>query len=149
MLDKDYLQKAMDRARLSFEHGEFPAGCVVVDEDEEVFESHDSFGWNHGEAQAIDKGLTKHGPTMSRCTLYTTMMPCIGCLSKAYWAGIRRIVYILGKDDVNSHLCYEGEYHPEEVVETFHNKIELLQNKDLYDAALAMYKNWQQRVMPT
>ena len=147
MNDVDYLKRAIKRARLSFEHGEFPAGCVVVDADEEVFESNDSFGWNHAEAQAIDKGLTKHGPTMSTCTLYTTMMPCIGCLSKAYWAGIHRIVYILAKDDVNSKLCYEGDYHSEVVVSTFHSNIELIQDKNLYDAAVSMYKVWEERVM--
>ncbi len=147
MSDKEHLLKAVELAKRSFENGEFPAGAVVVCPDGNVFESGNSYGWNHAEAQAIDKALTKYGPYLTECTLYTTMMPCAGCLSKAYWAGIRKIVYILPKESVTSFLCYEGDYSPKELAATFHQAIELTQDKAHYDDVLGLYKKWEKRTL--
>lgn len=142
----DYLQKALQLAEKSFEHGEFPAGAVVVTKNGEVFESGNSFGWNHAEAQVVDKALAKFGPDLASCTLYTTMQPCVGCASKIYWGGIRKIVYIISKDKVNPILCYEGEYDLNEILDSFHEKIIITQDDTYLEQALGLYKTWEKKI---
>lgn len=40
--------------------------------------------------------------TLEGCTLYCTLQPCGMCVMASIWAGISRIVYGGGRDDVNS-----------------------------------------------
>lgn len=144
--DQKYLQHALALAQASFNHGEFPAGALVVSGDDETFESSDSFGWNHAEAQSVDKALTKFGPNLAKCTLYTTMQPCLGCISKIYWGGIRKIVYILPQNSVDVTLCYEGKYNIQEILNTFNEQIQLIQDDTYAVETLAMYQNWERKI---
>ena len=63
-------------------------------------------GYQHAECQAIDSAFQRFGK-LTGATLYASMEPCIMCLSRAYWAGIRKIIFAARKDDLKIEY-YEG-----------------------------------------
>ena len=64
------------------------------------------------------------------------------CLSRAYWAGIRRIVFVVNKEKVDSKICYESDINQKELVTKFNEKIEVINIKDLEEDALNTYSEW-------
>lgn len=144
--EDEYIKLAYERAWLSYKDGEFPAGAVVVSADGEVFESDDSFGWNHAEAQVVDKAVSFYGPDLDSCTLYTTMMPCVGCLSKIYWGGIRNVVYVLDQEEVTSTLCYDSSSSVATYAKTLHETITLNKSHHLHDQILKLYRDWEKQI---
>lgn len=144
MDDYSYLKLAINESQKSFKKGLFPAGAVIVSGGKILSSKpSDSFpGYNHAEYNAIDEAFNKSGSDLSNATLYASMEPCLMCLMKAYWAGIRRIVFAIGKESVNKKY-YEGTHRNKEIIESFNEEMEFLQIKSMETEALKIVEIWE------
>lgn len=98
-VDENYMNRALDEARLAFEAGEIPVGAVIVCHDRIISRGHNLTETlcdvtAHAEMQAITAAAnTLGGKYLSDCTLYVTVEPCVMCAGAIGWAQIPRIVY--------------------------------------------------------
>lgn len=98
-----YMGLALEQAQIAFDRGEFPVGCVIV-QDEKVIASGARQGTtldraffseiDHAEIRAL-KQLetidTQFDP--ERSILFCTMEPCLMCFGAIILSGIKKIVY--------------------------------------------------------
>jgi tRNA(adenine34) deaminase len=103
LADKFYMELALDQARIAFEKGEFPVGCVIV-QGEEILATGARQGTalgypifseiDHAEIRAL-KSLERNplGFTPGESVLFCTMEPCLMCFAAILLAGIKKIVY--------------------------------------------------------
>jgi len=107
--DEEFMRQAIEQARMGLAApGGAHVGCVLVRDSEVI-----GRGYNEVEGQ-FDPTAHSEIVTMRRvcgelkvttlegCTLYCTLQPCGMCTMASIWAGISRIVYGAGRDDVNS-----------------------------------------------
>ena len=98
--DAHYMGLALDEARLAATEGEVPVGAVVVDDASGVVVAR---GRNaiearqdasaHAELCALRlAAAARSNWRLSNCTLYSTLEPCIMCMSAAYAFRIGRVV---------------------------------------------------------
>ena len=97
------MEKALVQARAAFEAGQFPVGCVIV-QDGEVIASGARSGTagdlaffseiDHAEIRAL-KALESWGGRFrpGNASLFCTMEPCLMCFSAIILSGIRTIVF--------------------------------------------------------
>ena len=143
--DRKYVEKAIEMAELSYREGAFPAGAVIVCNNEIIAETTSAQYPRiiyHAESKAIDLAMDKLDSQLSDCTLYCSMQPCLMCLSRAYWAGIRKIVYAVDKSAVPAALCYESTLDHRKLLENFNNKIEVVQIQDFQELAMKTVNKW-------
>jgi tRNA(adenine34) deaminase len=94
---------ALEQARNAFDAGEFPVGCVIV-QDEQVISAGARQGTtkdraffseiDHAEIRALkqlEQGKILFNP--ERATLFSTMEPCLMCYGAIILSGIKKIVY--------------------------------------------------------
>lgn len=113
LTDEKYMRSALDEAQKAFDRGEFPVGCVIV-QNERVIATGSRLGTTslerraseveHAEIRAL-KSLESIGAIASadgegglsfnpeRAVLYCTMEPCLMCYAAIILSGIKRIVY--------------------------------------------------------
>ena len=138
----DYLKRAVELAKASFDAGQFPAGAVLVTKNGTVYESGPSLAHNHGESMVIDQAVDDEGLPLVGARLYASMHPCLMCSSKMYWAGVRYVEYVIPKSAVNASYAYENDGDVDEVIRTFHEHIEIVQKQELFDEAIDYYNSW-------
>lgn len=141
----EFAREAVKMAKLSFEEGAFPAGAVLV-KDNKIISKNISAHYPainfHGESKCVDEAMNKLNVQLTDCVLYCSMEPCLMCLSRAYWAGIRKIFYVLKKEKVDQKLCYENDFDQEKVASSFNEKIEMIQIPELENEVLKIYNDW-------
>ncbi len=144
-----YLEKAIELSRESLEKGRFPAGAVLV-RDGEVIGTGISGLYPHihihAETGLIDDAMKRYNQQLEGFELFTSMEPCMMCLGKAYWSGIRKITYVLAKEDVNQDLAYETKLSTFEITSKLNGGMILVQDKTLFDEALEIYRQWEVEV---
>ena len=98
-----YMEKALKEANSAFFQGEFPVGCVIV-QDGEIIASGSRTGTsvdgnraseiNHAEIRAL-KNAEASGDIFvpEKAVLYCTMEPCLMCFGAIILSGIKHIVY--------------------------------------------------------
>ncbi len=100
-LDEQYMREALREARLSYDEGEFPVGCVLVKDGEIISRGRRTNTLestcneiDHAEIVAL-RGLIKRQPGVdcSQITMYSTMEPCLMCYSTMLLSGIRSFVW--------------------------------------------------------
>lgn len=139
------LNLAIKCAHKSLEEGAFPAGAVIACGSEIIAETtatkfpQINF---HPESKAIDQTIIKLNIQLSDCTLYASMEPCLMCLSRSYWSGIRRIVFAIKKQRVPHDICYESDLDHFKIAAKFNQQIELIHIKELQDKALVDVNRW-------
>ena len=141
-----YLKLAIEKSKESAKKGLFPAGSLVVKEGK-ILSSEISApypGYEHADSKAVDRAFDKLKGHLQNATLYSSMEPCLMCIARAYWTGIRRIVFAISKQNV-SVSYYESEHNNEEVVKDFNEKIDLVHIKELQDEALEIVRSWEKR----
>ncbi|KKS40050.1 hypothetical protein A3H03_03265 [Candidatus Kuenenbacteria bacterium RIFCSPLOWO2_12_FULL_42_13] len=145
MNDKKFLKLAIEQSDLSIKQGLFPVGALVVLGNEVIAsETSDSYpGYNHAECKAIDNAFQKIGK-LTDATLYASMEPCLMCLARTYWSGVRRIVYAISRNSL-SHKYYEGLQDNRKVIEGLNESVEYLQIIDLESEALKIVWTWEER----
>lgn len=99
MTDQEYMQKALEQARMAFEKDEVPVGAVVVCRDRII-----ACAYNltetlndvtaHAEMQAVTAAADAlGGKYLDVCTLYVTVEPCVMCAGALGWSQLGRLVY--------------------------------------------------------
>ncbi len=98
-----FMELALDQARAAFDSGQFPVGCVIV-QDGNVIASGARSGTageaaffseiDHAEIRAL-KGLEGFNGTFTpeNATLYCTMEPCLMCFAAILLSGIKTVVF--------------------------------------------------------
>jgi len=148
MDDKQFLQKAIEKARESVVQGGFPAGAVVVKNGEIVGEGV-SVGnklndpTSHGEMAAI-RAACKNLSTadLSGSVLYASMQPCLMCLGASMWSAIPKIVFACPKGQVSAEY-YGGHYEPSAINAELIRPLELVHFAELEDESLAIVREWE------
>lgn len=98
-----FMEQALQEARKAFEHGQFPVGCVIV-QDDQIIASGARTGTSgdlsffseidHAEIRAL-KALESSNVRFipERAVLFCTMEPCLMCFAAIILAGIRTLVF--------------------------------------------------------
>lgn len=101
--DEYYMGLALEQAKAAFNKGEFPVGCVIVQDGKIV-----AIGARKGTApdkpfcseidhaeiralKSLEAGNVQFEP--GKAVLYVTMEPCLMCFGAIILAGIKKIVY--------------------------------------------------------
>ncbi len=99
MTDRDYMQLALEQARLAYELGEVPVGAVIVQDGKVIATGYnrrevDKNALSHAEHTAIDNACKALGGwRLPHCTLYVTLEPCLMCAGAIIHARIDRVVF--------------------------------------------------------
>ncbi len=142
----DYLKRAVELAKISFQVGEFPAGAVLVSKSGRVYESKPSLPHNHGEMMIIDMAIEAEGTPLTGATIYASMQPCLMCSAKMYWAGIDTVHYVLPKSSVRADYAYESPLDSDATVATFFKPIQMTQDSELHNEAMEVYREWVKKI---
>ena len=106
MTDLDYMELAIEQAKIAASLGEVPVGAVIVKNDSIVATAYnrrelDKNALAHAELLAIDRACKRLGGwRLFGCTLYVTLEPCPMCAGAIINARIPK-VYYGAKDDKN------------------------------------------------
>jgi len=145
-MNKNFLKKAIALSKDSLEQGKFPAGAVIVKGNKIVgTETSSAYPHQHlhAETKLIDKVMAEINDQLGEYELYTSLAPCLMCLGKIYWSGIKKVYYVLSREDVDLKLSYEGPHDFEDIVKKLNRKIEFVQDKTYFDEALEIYNKWE------
>lgn len=146
-IDSEYLKQAIENSKKSMLEGNFPAGAIVVRQNE-ILSSAISSPFPslfHADSKAVTEAFEKYG-SLKDSTLYIGLESCLMCMGVAYWAGIRRIVYAIGKDKVSGDY-YETPKDTYELFSNFNEKIELIHIRDLEGKALDIIREWEKKYL--
>lgn len=143
MEDKEFLNLAIEQSKQSVAQGRFPAGAVVVKGGEVIASGvSDAYpGYQHAECRAIDVAFQEQG-ILTNATLYASMEPCMMCLSRAYWAGIRKIVYAIGRERLKVEY-YEGAHDNVQIMSAMNENIEYIHLNEQENDALEIVRKWE------
>jgi tRNA(Arg) A34 adenosine deaminase TadA len=152
MNDLGYLKIAFDLARESVEKGGFPAGAVLVKNDE-IIAKGISLGFvlndptSHAESVSIREACGKLKTIkLEGVTLYSSMQPCLMCFSAAVWAGITRIVYGCNKTkDMIKKGCYEGNTDIYEINKNNNRQIQIDYLPNFEKEIISLIKSWENK----
>ena len=153
MDDKKYLKLAVEQAKKSFEQGGFPAGAVIVKNDEIISEGV-SLGrilndpTSHAETSSLREACKKLGTRdLSGATLYASLEPCLMCFSVSNWSGISRIVFGCQKtEEMVKKVYYEGSNNLTQINELNNHKIEMIFIPDFEQEMLDLIKVWESKI---
>ena len=108
MSDHPRLDLAIEQARLARAAGNHPFGAVLADPAGTVVLSAqntvvtDSDVTGHAESNLVRLASTSIGRDLRGYALYTSTEPCAMCAGAIYWAGISKLVYALGEDELRT-----------------------------------------------
>ena len=95
------MRRALEEASHALQTGDFPVGCVLVDNDQVIASGRrqNSSGTNaneldHAEIMTLRELLRKEPERdLSKVTVYSTMEPCLMCYTTLLLSGIRNFVW--------------------------------------------------------
>ena len=153
MSDKEYLKVALEQAKLSVEQGGFPAGAIIVKDNEIISRGISiSFKLNdptaHAETVAVKEACKKLGTsTIEGATLYASLQPCLMCFSGANWAGVSRVVYGTRRTkEMIEKQYYEGNTDIEDVNKNNIRKVKLEFIPDYEKESLELINKWENQI---
>lgn len=97
--DEYFMNKALEEAKIAFEEGEIPVGCIIVCQNKIIARAHNlteklNDVTAHAEMQAITAATNLlGGKYLNECTIYITLEPCTMCAGALGWSQIGKIVY--------------------------------------------------------
>jgi len=104
-MHEHYMEMALGEARLALARGEFPVGCVIVDDGGMLVSggrqnSAQGNELDHAEIVALRRLTAEHSHKVGQehLVLYSTMEPCLMCFSTLILNNVHTIVY--GYEDV-------------------------------------------------
>jgi pyrimidine deaminase RibD-like protein len=148
MTDAEFLSIAIEKAKESVVQGGFPAGAIIVKDNQIIGEGisignqiHDPS--SHGEMVAIRNTCAAIKSTdLSNAILYSSMQPCLMCFGASMWAAIPKIIYACGRDKV-SNLYYGGDYKLTTLNQSLIASIQMEQIKELEQDSLKVIRLWE------
>ena len=141
--DLDFLKIAVGQAKLSIDRGGFPAGSVIVKNNEVIAKGmslgsllNDPIG--HAETSSIRKACKKLKTTdLDGATLYASLEPCLMCFCVSNWSNISRIVFGCRKsEDMVQKLFYEGT-----------NDLKTINNRNSHKIETVFIPNFEEEVL--
>lgn len=108
--DEQMMDKAISEAQQAINHGKAGVGALLAMGEEVIALGHNEFEEtkdpiNHAEIvvlhRAADRLATMNDDEKVKLTMYTTLEPCLMCLSAMSIAGIKRIVFSALTEDAN------------------------------------------------
>ncbi len=143
-----YLKIAIARSRESAQQGRFPAGAIVVADylGQPPFVSGisgDGKDFRHAEVRAIESAIELADRGLQDAVLYASMEPCLMCLTTAYWAGIRKIVYAIRRSEVDPGYYESNVIATEDLRKALNQDIEFIHLSDLEREALDVVHEWE------
>ena len=105
-VDREHLGHAIRLASVARARGDHPFGAIVVSPDGAIVEGLNSVvtqrdPTGHAETNLVRAAAAALDPELlARATLFTSTEPCAMCSGAIYWAGIPRLVYALGEDQL-------------------------------------------------
>ncbi|MDE0196333.1 MAG: nucleoside deaminase [bacterium] len=117
--DEGFLRQAIEVSKRSRANGNHPFGAIFVDRggnvllgaENSVVTARDLTG--HAETNlARQIGLTLSATQIAGGTLYSSCEPCSMCSGAMYWAGVNRLVYAMGEQDLLPLAGGEGGGNP-------------------------------------
>lgn len=149
--DKEFLIKAIEKAKESVEKGGFPAGAIVV-KDGQIIGSGISIGnvlkdsTCHGEMASIrDACKNLNSGDLSGATLYASMQPCLMCFGASMWSGISKIIFACTKEKVSPEY-YGGYYKVTDINKNLIRPIKIIQIPELEESSLALVRKWEEKL---
>ncbi|MFZ3228561.1 MAG: nucleoside deaminase [Pseudobdellovibrio sp.] len=98
--DLDFMEKAIQLARLGESAGEVPIGALIVDESGKIISTATNLREKnltvigHAEIIALHRACKKMKSwRLTNCTLYVTLEPCFMCAGALVQARIKRVVF--------------------------------------------------------
>lgn len=97
--DADYMQHALEEARIAYQKGEIPIGAIIVCKDRIIARAHNMTEalidvTAHAEMQALTSAANYlGGKYLQDCTLYVTVEPCTMCAGAIGWSQLGRLVF--------------------------------------------------------
>lgn len=144
----NFIKQAIELSNESVKQDGFPAGAVIV-KDNVVIAQGLSLSKTktdvtcHAEIEAIRNASQKlNTKDLFDCEIYTSMEPCIMCFSALYWAGIKKVVYAIGKDKL-SKKYYEGLNSLSEINLKNNKQIDIMHFEELENEALSVVRDWE------
>ncbi|MBD3362712.1 hypothetical protein GF362_03265 [Candidatus Dojkabacteria bacterium] len=144
-IHRKFIKKAIKLSNVSQKQGRFPAGALVVLNNDILAEEISSPypDHRHADSKAIDNSFEKINGKLTDAVLYSSMIPCLMCISRAYWAGIRKIVYACSQLKVNLEY-FETHRSIQAIVDNFDQEIELIHLSEFEKEALEIIKEWEE-----
>jgi len=106
MKSDNYMEMALDQAKLAKKMGDLPFGAIIVCNGEMVGEGKCENGTigdvtDHAEMNALRKACKKLGKNkLDDCAIYCTNEPCPMCAAAIFQAKIPKIIVGLTRDDL-------------------------------------------------
>jgi tRNA(adenine34) deaminase len=125
MTNEQYMQQALQQAKLAFEKDEVPVGAIIVLNNTIIAKAYNQVellndSTAHAEILALTTAYNFLGSKyLPEATLYVTVEPCLMCSGALYWSKIGKIVFGTA-DDKNSYRKCCGNTSP------FHPKTEVV-----------------------
>jgi cytosine deaminase len=112
--NKNWMEEALDQARIAFNSSEIPVGAVIIDNQNHQIIAR---GYNlveqmnnptlHAEIVVINKACQiLSSKNLSNCDIYVTLEPCAMCAAAISFARIKRLFY--AADDVKQGSVENG-----------------------------------------
>jgi len=147
MLDKKFMQCAIDKAYEGIKSGQTPFGACIVKNDKIISCEHNTV-WEttditaHAEVTAIRAACKKlKSIDLSGCTIYSTCEPCPMCFSAIHWAKIKKIIYGTEIKDAEKAGFNELKISNEQLKDLGKSNIEIVKNF-MYEENLKLFNDW-------
>jgi len=107
--DEQYVQKAIEQAKIAQENGDVPIGAVIVYQNQVIGKAYNQREQlkdptAHAEIIALTQAAAAlQSWRLTGCTMYVTLEPCPMCAGALVLARIERLVY--GCDDPKTGAC--------------------------------------------
>jgi tRNA(Arg) A34 adenosine deaminase TadA len=104
--DEELLRQAIALAREARAAGNHPFGALLALDGAVVLTARNTVHTDrdataHAETNLVAEAIRRLAPDqIARSVLYTSCEPCAMCVGKAYWAGIRSVVYALPAEEL-------------------------------------------------
>ena len=149
-VDDEFLRVAVDISADISGRGGFPVGAIIVKGNEIISQGvsdgkrHHDPTW-HAEIDAIRRASARLKTRNLRDTvLYSSMEPCLMCYAACYWANISKIVFAVGKDQLDE-MHYEKGISSAEISSSIlqHWPIEIIHHYSQEARALEIVRDWE------
>ncbi|OHB18602.1 MAG: hypothetical protein A2666_01375 [Parcubacteria group bacterium RIFCSPHIGHO2_01_FULL_47_10b] len=141
----------------SAEKGNLPNGALLLDsENKLVYQSEskvasDCDATAHAERLVIEQACKKeHTPIIRNYSLITVVEPCLMCLSAAYWAGIKKVYYIIPAAaywDVIPWMSESKTINKYELIAQWNERIEMVQLGGHEGQFIEIFDNYKSRII--
>ena len=117
-IDHIYMREALKEAKKAFKEDEVPVGSIIVHENTIIARSYNMCErlcdpTAHAEMQALTSACHYiQSKYLDKCTIYTTLEPCIMCSGALFWSKINRIVFGAKDQENRSGVLQRHIIHP-------------------------------------